>query len=120
MTNTDSLMYEIETEDFYRDIQGDLTQCFDTSKYPENHPLFLGFHPKTQEKNRVAHLRDPFNENVPGMFKDKAGGKNITEFVGLRSKLYSHKIDDGVEPSEHKKCKRIFKKCCKKNIIFKD
>ena len=33
MTDTDSLTYEIETKDFYRDIQGDLTQRFGTSNY---------------------------------------------------------------------------------------
>ena len=33
-TNTDSLMYEIETEDFYKDISGGV----DTSNYPKVHP----------------------------------------------------------------------------------
>ena len=37
-TDTDSLMYEIETEDFYKDISGDVRDRFDTSDYPENHP----------------------------------------------------------------------------------
>ena len=36
------------------------------------------------------------------MFKDKADGKQIVEFVGLRTKLYSYKMLDG---SEDKKCK---------------
>ena len=33
-TDTDSLMYEIETEDFYKDISGDVKDRFDTSGYP--------------------------------------------------------------------------------------
>ena len=37
-TDTDSLMYEIQTEDFYKDIAGDVNNRFDTSDYPENHP----------------------------------------------------------------------------------
>ena len=37
-TDTDSLMYEIETEDFYKDISGDVKDRFDTSDYPDNHP----------------------------------------------------------------------------------
>ena len=33
---------------------------------------------------------------------DEAGGKQIVEFVGVRTKLYSYKMLDG---SEDKKCK---------------
>ena len=33
LTDTDSLMYEIETEDFYRDISSDVERRFDTSYY---------------------------------------------------------------------------------------
>ena len=36
-TNTDSLMYQIETDDFYKDISKDIAKRFDTSDYPENH-----------------------------------------------------------------------------------
>ena len=38
MTDTDSLCYEIETEDFYKDIAGDVESKFDTSAYPKEHP----------------------------------------------------------------------------------
>ena len=31
------------------------------------------------------------------MFKDKAGGKQIVRFVGLRAKLYCYKMLDGSE-----------------------
>ena len=37
MTDTDSLMYEIETEDFYKDINPDVHRLFDTSNFPEDH-----------------------------------------------------------------------------------
>ena len=37
-TDTDSLMYEIQTEDFYEDIKGDVNDSFGTSDYPSNHP----------------------------------------------------------------------------------
>ena len=37
-TDTDSLMYLIQTEDFYQDIGKDVRRKFDTSDYPENHP----------------------------------------------------------------------------------
>lgn len=35
-TDTDSLMYEIQTKDFYQDISKDIQKKFDTSDYPEN------------------------------------------------------------------------------------
>ena len=38
LTDTDSTMYEIETEDFYKDISADVKHRFDTSDYPPNHP----------------------------------------------------------------------------------
>ena len=86
-TDTDSFMYEIETEDFYKDISGDVKDRFDTSDYPENHP---------------SGIPTGINKKVLGMTKDEAAGKIIKEFVGLRSKLYSFIMDDG---EETKKCK---------------
>ena len=37
-TDTDSLVYEIKTKDFYKDIKPDIEERFDTSDYPTNHP----------------------------------------------------------------------------------
>ena len=82
ITDTDSLMYEIETEEFFKDISGDVKDRFDTSDYPENHP---------------SGIPTGINKKVLGMFKDEAGGKIIKEFVGLRAKLYSYKMDEGEE-----------------------
>ena len=81
-TDTDSSMYEIQTEDFYKDINGDVKDRFDTSDYPPNHP---------------SGILTGCNKKVLGMFKDEAGGKIIDEFVGLRSKLYSFKMFEGKE-----------------------
>ena len=39
-TDTDSLCYEIKTDDFYKDISGDVPEWYDTSNYDEDHPLF--------------------------------------------------------------------------------
>ena len=97
-TDTDSLMYEIETEDFYKDITGDVKNRFDTSDYPENHP---------------SGIPTGINKKVLGMFKDEAAGKIIKEFVGLRSKLYSFIMDDG---EETKKCKGIKKQVVESSI----
>ena len=73
-TDTDSLMYEIQTEDFYKDINADVKHRFDNSDYLPNHP---------------SGIPSGFNKKVLGMFKDEAGGEVIDEFVGLRAKLYS-------------------------------
>ena len=52
-TDTDSLMYEIQTEDFYKDISKDVKHRFDTSDYPPNHP---------------SGIPSGFNKKVLGMF----------------------------------------------------
>ena len=36
-TDTDSLAYEIRTNDFYKDINPDIEKGFDTSNYQTNH-----------------------------------------------------------------------------------
>ena len=102
-TDTDSLMYEIETEDFYKDISKDVKDRFDTSDYPENHH---------------SGIPTGINKKVLGMFKDEAAGKIIKEFVGLRSKLYSYKMYEGEE--EIKKCKGIKKQVVENNISHED
>ena len=102
-TDTDSLMYEIQTEDFYKDISVDVEDKFDTSEYKSGDPIgdeYIG-------KNKM----------VIGMFKDEAEGKVIDEFVGLRAKLYSFKMFEG---DEKKKCKGVKKSVIKKSIKHED
>ena len=65
-TDIDSLAYELETEDFYQDISPDVREMFDTSNYP---------------KNYLSGIETGINRRVIGMFKDEAGGQQITEFV---------------------------------------
>ena len=101
-TDTDSLMYEIKTEDFYKDISKDVKDRFDTSDYPPNHP---------------SGLPSGFNKKVIGMFKDEAMGMIIDEFVGLRAKSYSYKMFEG---KETKKCKGIKKSVVKNSITHED
>ena len=101
-TDTDSLMYEIKTEDFYNDISEDVKDRFDTSDYPVNHP---------------SGIPTGCNKKVLGMFKDEVIGKCIEEFVGLRAKLYSFKMCEG---KESKKCKGIKKSVVQKSISHED
>ena len=102
-SDTDSLMCEIQTEDFYKDISGDVKDRFDTSDYPENHP---------------SGIPTGINKKVLGMMKDEAAGKIIKEFVGLRAKLYSYKMYEGEE--EIKKCKGIKKQVVESSISHED
>ena len=102
ITDTDSFMYEIETEDFYKDISGDVKDRFDTSDYPENHP---------------SGIPTGINKKVLGMMKDEAAGKIIKEFVGLRAKLYSFKMDEG---EESKKSKGVKKQVVATSITHED
>ena len=102
LTDTDSLMYEIQTEDFYKDISGDVKDRFDTSDYSSNHP---------------SGILSGINKKVLGMFKDETNGDIIDEFVGLRAKLYSYKMFEG---EESKKCKGVKKSVVKKSITHED
>ena len=74
-TDTDSLTYEIETEDAYKDFWSDKDK-FDNNEYPENSPYF-----------------DKSNKKVIGKFKDVVSGIPINESIGLRSKMYSYLKD---------------------------
>ena len=76
--DTDSFIYTIKTEDFYNDIRNDIDLQYDTSDYPIdnifNFPIL--------------------NRKRLGFMKDECNGKIMKEFIGLRSKMYSYKIDD--------------------------
>ena len=100
--DTDSLVYDIKTEDFYEDIANDVEARFNTSGYSKTdfRPLPIGL-----------------NKKVMGLMKDELGGKIMTEFMALRPKLYSYKKLDG---SEDKKCKGIKKCVVKKTLTFED
>ena len=101
-TDTDSLMYQIYTDDFYKDISPDILSKFDTSDYDPNHP---------------SGIPTGVNKKVIGMFKDEVAGKQITRFVGLRPKLYTFEIE---EDKEVRKCKGIKKYVVKKRLNFDD
>ena len=98
-TDTDSLTYEIEAEDVYKDFWKD-KDIFDNSGYDNDSQFF-----------------DKTNKKVIGKMKDEASGIPITEFIGLRSKMYSYMKDD---QKGGKTAKGIKKNIIKKNIIHDD
>ena len=91
-TDTDSLAYEIETEDVYEDFYKD-NDLFDFSDYSQD-----------------ANFFDPVNKKVIGKMKDESKGKIISEFVGLKSKMYSLIVADDEEVKKAKAVNKNVKK----------
>lgn len=73
LTDTDSLVYEIQTDDVYADISApDAVSRFDLSNYRNE-------------------FRNDTNKLVIGKMKDEAAGQIVCEVVALRPKMYSYK-----------------------------
>ena len=98
-TDTDSLTYEIEAENVYKDFWND-KDMFDNSDYPENSPYYGNT-----------------NKKIIGKFKDEARGITRTEFVGLKSKMYSYVKDN---EKGRKTAKGIKKNVINNNIRHED
>ncbi|XP_065677374.1 uncharacterized protein LOC136092757 [Hydra vulgaris] len=106
-TDADSLAFEIKTKDFYSDIKNDLESKFNTSEFEKNHPA-------TQNRFKVG-----LNKKELGKFKYELAGKQIKEFIGLRSKLYSYKLQEkDIVPITDEKYKNP-KKGVKKIVVEK-
>jgi hypothetical protein len=97
MTDTDSLLYQITTDDLYQNMENN-RHLFDFSNYDKDHPLY-----------------DTSNAKTPGLFKDEPGGVSIQQFVGLRSKMYSIKYGR----VEQTRAKGIVKSVVKKELRHK-
>ena len=96
-TDTDSLIVHVQTEDIYADMKKNLDE-YDTSNYPADHPLFSNT-----------------NKKVIGKFKDELGGKVMTEFIGIRPKMYSY-----VGEESGKRAKGVKKSVLKQTITHDD
>ena len=94
-TDTESLCYEIETKDIYKELWED-KQLFDNSDYPKDSLYF-----------------SVENKKVIGKLKGEAAGVPIREFIGLRSKVYFYVKDNG---KNEKTAKGVRKYVIKKNI----
>ena len=96
MTDTDSLFYHIETDDWYDDIREDVPTLYDTSAYPEDHPAGL---PR-------------MNKKVIGMMKDELKGRTVDEFSGTCGKSYAFTVNDYTEKCDREFCDGSCKKEC--------
>ena len=99
-TDTDSLCYEIEAEDIYKDFYADKDK-FDNSDYPASHPYNFNNN----------------NNKVTGKVKDETAGVPIVEFIGLRSKMHSYILDN---EKNGKIAKGIKKAVIKKDVQHHD
>jgi len=83
-TDTDSFMYHIKTSDLYDDMADD-KDIYDSSNFDSDHPLYSSA-----------------NKKVVGKFKSETGSVAPSEFVGLRSKLYSLLVKSTNKPKDRK------------------
>ena len=90
-TVTDCLMYEIKTEDVYKDFASD-KEIFDFSNNSTKSKYYYNW-----------------NKLVIGKIKDETAGVRIEVSVRLKPKIHSYFVDDN---NEHKKAKGI-----NKNIV---
>ncbi|UYV83819.1 hypothetical protein LAZ67_X000294 [Cordylochernes scorpioides] len=90
-TDTDSFLYHITTPpsaDLFS-ILDKIRNQLDTSDYPLSHPLY-----------------SQVNKKVIGKWKDELCGQIMTDFVGLKAKMYSYRVLGGDEKNIGKGVKK--------------
>ena len=99
-TDTDSLIYNIECDDIYEIMKRDINK-FDTSDYAVDNAYGIPL----------------ANKKVPGLMKDENNGAIMTEFIGLRAKMYALRVDG---KKDMKKVKGVKSNVVAKSITFDD
>ncbi|XP_026826253.1 uncharacterized protein LOC113562126 [Ooceraea biroi] len=99
-TDMDSLIYHIECDDVYEQMKHDVAR-FDTSDYEVDN----------------AYGMPLANKKVPGLMKDENNGTIMTEFVGLRAKMYAVRV---AGRKDTKKAKGVKSNVVSKAITFED
>lgn len=105
-TDTDSFIYQMK-DDFYLGVKNHLEntetkdQRYDTSDYPNGNQFGI----------------PAVNKKKPGLFKDELKSIIITDFIGLRSKMYAIKT---IDEDCMKKAKGVKKAVIKNDITFDD
>jgi ubiquitin len=98
MTDTDSFLFYCETNDLFKDMY-QYSHLFDTSDFPKDHFLFSNV-----------------NKKVMGKMKSETNEKCISEYCGLRSKMYAFTCEN----KEEKRAKGISKNVVKKELRLQD
>ncbi|XP_031779837.1 uncharacterized protein LOC116416268 [Nasonia vitripennis] len=99
-TDTDSFIYAVKWDDFNEDMKKNIHK-FDTSDYSADNVFNIPC----------------VNKKVVGLMKVDCNGQILTEFVGLRSKMYSTRVNN---QDNMKKIKGIKASVVKKTIEFND
>ncbi len=102
-TDTDSFIIHVETEDLYDDLK-EIGEHMDFSDYKKEHKNY-----------------NNTNKKALGKFKDEMNGNIITEFIGLKPKMYSLKTEDKKEQKKQREYQKVYSKKklmlkCIKNI----
>ncbi|KYN08269.1 hypothetical protein ALC62_00752 [Cyphomyrmex costatus] len=98
-TDTD-LIYHVECDDVYEIIKRDIDR-FDTSDYSIDNPYNIPL----------------ANKKVLGLVKDENNGAIMTEFVGLRAKMYALRVQG---KKDRKKAKSVKSNVVARSITFDD
>ena len=99
MTDTDSFVYGVQTEDLYADFAKEMDR-FDFSGYPIDHPLY-----------------STVNKKVLGKMKDETNGELISQFIGNRAKMYSILLQS---QKSQMRAKGVSRTTLKKKITHQD
>lgn len=102
-TDTDSFIYSIQDHNVYK-LMKKYPEKFDTSDLKPGNQFGI----------------EPRNKKIPGLMKDVNKGKIISEFVGLRPKMYSIKVQKDDRFKITKRAKGVKKHILKKKISFKN
>ncbi|XP_026815430.1 uncharacterized protein LOC113555237 isoform X2 [Rhopalosiphum maidis] len=100
-TDTDSLVYYIQTDNFYNDLanNSNLLDRMDTANLPQDHLCYIAERKK-----------------IPGLFSDETDGRIIREFIALRAKSYAYILED----EEKIKAKGVQKHVVKNHMTFEN
>jgi hypothetical protein len=106
-TDTDSLTYEIQTEDIFKDMKRNdaYLKYFDTSDFNKDY--------------NGGYLQSDNNKKQIGFFKPENKNYNIDVFYGIRSKQYSMEIDNEKDKVKAT-CKGVQNNYFKRNIKIDD
>jgi len=94
---TDSLIYHVECSNMYEMMKRDIAK-FDTTNYPADNMYGM-------------------SQKVPSLMKNENNGAIMTEFVGLRSKMYALRVGG---KKDTKKVKDVKSNVVARTITFDD